>query len=141
MIFIEMKDISSMGHVEGLLGSYETTSFVARDGKKMHDNDAGDAYGQEWQVLADEPQLFMLANRFPQSPTRCLIIDKNYNQGRNELSELLSKNNHFGVEDTNIFIAANNACEHLPNGPKKQFCIQDVVATGMIELSRDQFYI
>lgn len=69
MIFVEMKGLLVLlGRIEGLLGSYESTGFVAsEDGRRrmQGDNDV-DAYGQqEWQVVEDEPKLFMLANIFP----------------------------------------------------------------------------
>jgi len=49
----------TMNHFDGslgLMGSFPAGAMVARDGKTMFDD--SDEFGQEWQVLNSEPQLF-----------------------------------------------------------------------------------
>mmetsp|Transcript_22483 Transcript_22483/g.53068 ORF Transcript_22483/g.53068 Transcript_22483/m.53068 type:complete len:227 (+) Transcript_22483:1271-1951(+) len=52
----------------GLLGSYNTGTKLARDGKTVIDD--ADAFGQEWQVRVTDNQLFTVVDG-PQYPAKC----------------------------------------------------------------------
>ena len=117
----------------GLLGSPDHLPLFARDGQTDLSSDHN-ALGEEWQVRSDEPKLFQDNTYFPQHPAGCVyeeIGGKEKSSIRRRLSYL---DNPISPE------AAAEACAQAPDH-KREFCIQDVIATGFLELASDRFYL
>lgn len=121
----------------GLLGSSGEDAhkvLLGRDG--VHDfTGEWNSFGEQWQVRDTEPNLFV-AKREPQFPKGCLYDSKNsfLRQGRN-------RRRLMEVPRSEITVAkATAACFDAPEGHKKHFCIDDVMATGDIDLVDDPFY-
>ena len=114
----------------GLLGSPYHLPLFARDGKTDLSSDHN-ALGEEWQVRSDEPQLFQDKTYVPQHPAGCIyeeIVDKDKSYIRRRAEQdLISPE------------AAAEACARA-SVHKRTFCIQDVIATGFLELASDGFY-
>lgn len=104
----------------GMLGAHDKNGILlGRDGETVFTDMA--AFGQEWQVQADEPMLFHVA-RAPQAPEPCVLPSASSAQRR--LGE------KFAYE------AAEAACTKA--GWSKgtiEMCIHDVMATGDLELA------
>ena len=105
------------GNSEGLLGALNG-DLLARDGTVMQDTDA---FGQEWQITDEEPQLFRVA-REPQFPAKCVMADPNAATGR-RLGQSVSEG------------AAEMACAHKV-GAAFNNCVYDVMAIGDLELAQ-----
>ena len=116
----------------GLLGSPHHLPLFGRDGKTDFRSDHN-ALGDEWQVRSDEPKLFQNNTYVPQYPDRCIYEeiggsnDESGNVRRRAERDLISRE------------AAAEACARA-SIQKRNFCIQDVIATGFIELASDGFY-
>jgi hypothetical protein len=105
----------------GLMGDFAMGHMIARDGKTVMSN--ANAFGQEWQVLDTESNLFQTL-RFPQHPTVCTMpTPVQASQLRRRLSEK-SKGDE---------LAAEKACEHWGEG--KDDCVFDVLTTGDLEMA------
>ena len=132
MIVKSVKDMLSVKFVDapgyyfensvGLMGSYPTGDRVARDGKTILSDP--NAFGQEWQVISDEPQLFM-ATRSPQHPQKCFLPDAKMKQSRRgrRLGEYIHRE------------AAAKACAEWKEA-EREACIYDVLATGDFEIAK-----
>ncbi len=99
------------------------------------------AYAEDWQVRDTEPMLFQEESRAPQYPAGCFYEDQSPLVGKNKKKlrrrRLLALG---GNEGTGVTLQeAMEACAHAV-GEMKVFCIDDVVATGDVELSTDHFY-
>ena len=119
----------------GLLGNPNHDRLFARDGKTDLTG-AWNTLGDEWQVRADEPKLFDDKDRYPQHPVGCVYtaIDAKPNL-RRRLTALGDD-----VAEQEVTVAeAEKVCAHA-SGIKRQFCIEDVMATGDLELAADTFY-
>ena len=95
----------------------------------------GKSLGEEWQVQSntDEPVLFQ-EKRAPQYPTGCSYEKKALDKNR------FSPHRRLVDRGMKMDVAlAEEACSKV-TGYKRSFCIQDVVATGDIELAEDSFY-
>ena len=91
---------------------------MARDGTTLTAD--YNEFGQEWQVLEDEPKLFQGSTSLvPQSPTKCFIPA--VKAGR-RLGESLAT------------ATAEAACS-IYDGYKKDMCVFDVVAMGDLEIA------
>ena len=92
------------------------------------------SFGLEWQVNNSDRKLFVNKHRFPQHPQSCSfkVLNKN---GENYKKYLRRRLVEINVDD------AISACADSPHGFKKEFCIQDVMATGLVELAKDPFYL
>ena len=114
----------------GLLGSPSVDALFARD---QETNLHGDwnALAEEWQVRDSKLSLFMDKERFPQHPSGCVyeVAGKTKNNLRHHLLE------DFGV----TLEMANKACAHAV-GRNKEFCVDDVMATGDLEIAEDALY-
>ena len=103
----------------GLMGSFPEGKRIARDGetvvKKAND------FGKEWQVLADEPQLFHTMEG-PQSPMGCTMPDVTKRTKRRLGEALITKDE------------AAVACAHAKEA-EKDACIFDVLATNDKDLA------
>ena len=120
----------------GLLGSSGEDAdkgLLGRDGVTDYTGE-WNSLGEQWQVRDTEPKLFM-EEREPQFPTGCLYDAKNsfLRQGR-ERRRLMDVSRSISVAE------ATSACSEAPEGYKKAFCIDDVMATGDIDLVDDPFY-
>lgn len=117
--------VSFKGHFPdsvGLLGSYDRPGMIARN-PEINLTGYPDVFAQNWQVTSAEPMLFMVG-REPQYPQKCLpaLVSESRNL-RGAISE----------EE------AAKACAHV-KGPKLQFCIYDLIATGDWNMVQDSFY-
>ncbi len=117
----------------GLLGTPNNDKMIARDGKTDL-RGAWNTMGEDWQVRMGEPKLFEVRDHYPQHPVGCL-----YHQSRN------IKNSHLRrrLMDGGALVSlkdAERACAPLSGPTKKQFCIDDVLATNDLELAADRFY-
>jgi hypothetical protein len=97
------------------------------------------SYGEEWQVLDTEPNLFQ-EQRFPQYPQGCVykstsFFKKNKMMLRRRL--LLDS-----VDEAALEMKARKACAKSSGDDNiiNQFCFNDVMATGDLELAEDPFY-
>lgn len=140
MIFVDID-----GYFEdsdGLLGAAKEDDdgkLYSRDGSiEMMGN--WNAYAEDWQVRDTEPTLFQ-ESRAPQYPVGCVYEDQSPLVGKNKKKlrrrHLLALGENEGTGVTRE--EAMEACSHAV-GEMKVFCIDDVVATGDVELSTDPFY-
>ena len=125
MIFIDAVGVFT--DTTGLLGSSE--GLFARDGVT---DMAGrwNSLGEEWQVQAQEPKLFLDKTRAPQNPVGCSYEQTKETVGRRRLLDT--------APEVDIG-TARKVCSKL-RGDMKDFCITDVLITGDIELPNDPFY-
>lgn len=115
----------------GLLGSPLHTALFGRDGKTDLTNH-WNALGEDWQVRSHEPKLFQDKNYVPQFPAGCIY----------EEQAVLKSNLRRRLKDVELLVSpdeAEEACARA-SGTKKKFCIDDVLATGDVELADDSFY-
>jgi hypothetical protein len=104
----------------GLMGDFAMGRMLARDGETVFDD--ANVFGQEWQVLDTEPDLFQTL-RLPQYPLECIMpTPVQASQLRRRLSE-----------SNEAELAAEKACEHWGEG--KDDCVFDVLATGDLEMA------
>ena len=113
----------------GLLGPpSDDKRMLARDG--VTDLfDEWNSFGEEWQVRSDEPKLFQ-EDRAPQYPQGCVY----------ESSASKSLRRRLSMDGTVTAEEAEVACSGS-KGISKEFCIADVMATGMLDLAEDEFYV
>jgi hypothetical protein len=106
-------DSEDFGSSLGLLGTYGEGLKMARDNKTVLDDP--NAFGQEWQVLANEPKLFHNIEG-PQAPEKCEVPTAS--EMRRRLGESLITR-----EDAEI------ACGRVSN-EDYELCVFDVLATN-----------
>jgi hypothetical protein len=133
MLFVDVNGVFPGS--EGLLGAplEDGKPLLARDGMT---NLTGhwNTYGEEWQVNDKDPQLFLDRKRFPQYPYGCLYKEvEKHDHVRRRRRRLIDTNNI-------SFEVATNTCSHLKEDTMKQFCINDIMATGNLDLIEDPFY-
>jgi hypothetical protein len=147
MVFVEMHGhFGGDANMKGLLGRPDKKGLFGRDGSLLDEDDV-DAYGQEWQVLASEEKLFANKERYPQHPNQCIIVDALVSNGPGVSAvggdvQLRGSRRLLALENGQMVdaaVAAAEACGKL-HGVRKQFCIDDVIATGNLELAEDPFY-
>lgn len=119
----------------GLLGSPTSHVLPGRDGT-IDLTGAWNNLGEEWQVTADEPKLFQDKDRVPQSPVPCL-----YQQVQKEKTNVRRRRRLMDLDGHTMTIeVAEKACRNSAE-KKMEFCIDDVMAIGDLELAEDPFYI
>jgi hypothetical protein len=133
MLFVDVK--GQFQDSVGLLGTQddEGHGVLARDGQTSLSG-LWNSFGEEWQVRDYEAKLFKL-HRDPQYPAGCHYHSK-VSKGvhlRRRLLESGSKNAAIDIDGANI--ACMDASERM-----KGFCVDDVMATGDVELAEDSFY-
>ncbi len=145
LVFVDVK--GRFDDSEGLLGAPnhpgKTGGFLSRDGST---DMAGqwNSYGEEWQVQAGEAVLFQEA-RAPQHPAGCLYYDSSVvptsvaNKKSRLRRRLLDEGGSSAAAAVSLEVASE-ACNGSI-GEKKQFCIDDVMAIGDLELAEDSFYV
>ncbi len=133
MLFVDVN--GAFEDSEGLLGAapeQSAASLLARDGEtdlSSHWN----SYGEEWQVNDSDPKLFQDKTRHPQFPATC-----EYKADRKNTFMRGSRRHLLETERVSVE-AATKACAHLTS-VKREFCVDDVMATGDLELVEDPFY-
>ena len=114
--YSEAKDFSSS---VGLMGTFGEGVLAGRDGTVYEDLNA---FGQEWQVHSDEPQLFHFTDG-PQHPDKCLMPDESTSATRRYL-----KANTITRAD------AKKACGNVNKGDFNN-CVFDVMAMDDIQMA------
>jgi len=140
MIFVDVAGSFPKDTV-GLLGSPHHDALLARDGKTDLTGD-WNTFGEEWQVQSDEPKLFQDKNRVPQHPAGCIYESQQVKSNlrhRHRRRLMVDSAGTGSDEEATAVEAAEKACVRA-TGEKKQFCIDDVMATGDLELAEDSFY-
>jgi hypothetical protein len=135
MLFVDAEGNFSDDTV-GLLGSPTNAILVGRDGKTDLTGE-WNAFGEEWQVQSDEPKLFQDKNRGPQHPFGC-IYEAQQTKRNVRRRRLTDYDNAGGSEIMNLELATKACADAAAH--KKQFCVDDVMVTGDLELTEDPFY-
>ncbi len=133
MFFVDVQGFFSDS--EGLMGNpAKADVLTARDGVTNLDG-YWNTYGEEWQVRKNEKALFR-DSRFPQHPAGCRYEENNTKNSSTSKRRrrLMATNAAISIE------AATEACVGSRVDKKREFCIQDVVATRNLELAEDPFY-
>lgn len=117
--FVNIKIRTPLPGSKGLLGDFYTGDSLARDGETVIEDP--NAFGQEWQVLDSEPNLFQ-TNRAPQFPNKCILPSESKKEAR--------RLGDHGVSEE----AAKLACAKF-QGSTFESCVHDVMATGDLEVA------
>ena len=146
MLFVDVTGYFPDG--EGLLGASSTAAadddhqhssrkLLARDGKTDLFGE-WNAHGEEWQVRPSLDSKLFQKNRAPQYPAGCRYEEAASQQQKSRLRRRrrLMDSGIDKVVDAND---ARNVCAHA-SAQYKQFCIDDVMATGDFEIAEDPFY-
>jgi len=104
----------------GLMGSFKDSQWIARDGKRVFSD--ANKFGQEWQVLPNEPTFFHNAGDGPQAPSKCEIPSKTALRRRLIKSDVT-------IEEAEI------ACAGIVNTVDFDLCVFDVMASGDKEIA------
>ena len=138
MIFVDVSGGSFPEDTVGLLGAPHHDALLARDGKTDLTGE-WNTFGEEWQVQIDEPKLFQDKNRVPQHPAGCIYESQQVKSNLRHRRHLMDEDSAGSDEEAMAVEAAEKACVRA-TGEKQQFCIDDVMATGDLELAEDSFY-
>ena len=114
---IEHATADDFGRATGLMGSFGEGHMFARDGITVLEHDV-DAFGQEWQVMPWEAQLFQETDG-PQYPEQCTVLKKTVHRRR--LGEVSEEQ-------------AAQACAEVPP-EDRDFCVYDVMATNDLSMA------
>jgi hypothetical protein len=104
----------------GLVGNYQVSGFVARNGTLL---ESANVFGQNWQVLDTEPMLFH-KERHPQYPEPCIMPKRSARR----------------ITNQEIRNMAQTVCSHLSDS-LLDMCIFDVEATGDEIMALSPFYV
>ena len=131
MLFVDVN--GAYPDSEGLLGASNKDGkpLLARDGitdLTGHWN----TYGEEWQVNDKDRKLFQDSSRHPQYPKGCVYeaeMEKSHIRRRRLMEgEVVSLD------------AAQKACAHVKEEHMQEFCVNDIMATGDLDIVEDPFY-
>jgi len=125
------EDGGSFAGSVGLMGSYATGDKLARDGETILSDPI--AFGQEWQVLEAEPNLFHSLEGPQQPLQQCEMPAMRRLKGKKRLGQP----EVFAEQPAGVVIthaAAEAACAHVP-GEDRDVCIFDVLATNDVEMA------
>jgi hypothetical protein len=117
-IGIHTRNSADFGSSLGLMGTFDKGIKLGRDNSTVHKD--ANAFGEEWQVLADEPMLFHNVAG-PQAPEKCDMPTQSVQRRRLGA-------NHISQED------AETACGRV-NANDFDACVFDVMATNDKELA------
>lgn len=106
-----------------LMGNVKSGESLARDGKTVM-TDANE-FGQEWQVRADEENLFIV-DREPKAPQKCMMPE-------------LREQRPDTAEEAILRQAANKTCDKWAR-QNKVACVADIMATGNLEFAKSGVY-
>lgn len=106
---------ADFGTSVGLMGDFSTGAHLARDGETLLADD--NEFGQEWQVLPDEPQLFLT-----KAPAGKCALPLPKTESSRKLGEGVSKE------------TAELACAHIIEAHDQ--CVYDVIATGDLDIAQ-----
>ena len=122
-LYVHMSDVTEehFGDSVGLLGDFSTGTMLARDQTTVMHNDP-DAFGQEWQVMDGEPQLFSIA-RTPQYPEKCLAPPTKMSSTHQRFLQ------EAALDETQVRAVCAAWDEDIDE------CVYDVMATGDIEMA------
>lgn len=124
MVGVKVQNAASanFGTSQGLMGKWTDGTLLARDGTIVMDDHV--LFGQEWQVLDSEPQLF-------QSPSP--YVGKTCSPPFLEASQLRRRL----LEETISVEAAEETCaqHHKENSDARKMCVFDVIAMGDLEVA------
>ena len=140
MLFVDIN--GAFEDTEGLLGAAPEYGkpLLARDGitdLSGHWN----TYGEEWQVNNSDPKLFRDMSRHPQYPEGCVYDAFDGKNGNSMIRGSRYRRRLMAGNTVTVSLEeATKACAHL-NGQMKSFCVDDVMATGDLELVEDPFYV
>lgn len=128
------------GHYEGSVGllgapAGEDDRLRSRDGS-LDLTGNWNSFGEEWQVNDQDPMLFQDA-REPQYPVTCLYDES---PEKKNLRHRRLLDNGASIKKAMDLEAAMAACASTIVEQIRQFCIEDVMATGDLELASDPFY-
>jgi len=134
MLFVDVKGYFEDS--EGLLGAPagKGKGLLSRD-KKRDMTGSWNSFGEEWQVLDTEPVLFQ-EKRTPQYPQGCVYEASTFKKNKQLRRRLLVNSSSDAVTFESD---ARKACAKSV-GYMMQFCVDDVMATGDLELAADPFY-
>lgn len=121
MVAVSVQNASraNFGTSVGMMGSFEDGSFIGRDGTTVVGDH--DAFGQEWQVLASEPQLF-------QTPSAHL--------GKTCVAPAVAKEGRRRLGEADVARkAAEEACAEHKEGVVFDMCVFDVLAMDDLEVA------
>jgi len=110
---------ANFGTSVGLMGSYNDGSFIGRDGTTVFEDP--NAFGQEWQVLASESQLFQTPSSFL---GKTCVPPTVTQEGRRRLGESAVAKK-----------AAEEACAKHGEGVEFDMCVFDVMAMEDLEVA------
>jgi hypothetical protein len=106
----------------GMLGRYGSGTLFGRDGYKVFTKANINDFGQEWQILPEEPKLFENVDRAPQHPDKCRLPDPAARESRRLGERVVTEEE------------AQEACSGWTES-HQQKCVYDVLATGDLELA------
>ena len=122
----------------GLLGSPVKEGFFNRDGVDVTAEGDTDAYTETWQIRHDKDPKIFIHDREPQFPARCLYpaeVEKTKMLRGRLLRGAVGKL----FKKTITKKDAKEACKST-RGVKNEFCVEDVLRTGDVNLARHSFY-
>jgi hypothetical protein len=123
---VDWKESKNYVGSTGLLGSYDLNGQrVARDGSTYLANH--DAFGQEWQVNAEDPELFHSYEGAVLFPSKCIMPEDN--SAKEALRQRRLAESTLSLEDI------EKACGHLHAAAERKACEYDVVATQDISMA------
>jgi len=110
---------TTVSDINGMLGNREIEGFVGRNEEILSD---ANQMGQNWQVTAAEPMLFREI-RAPQFPETCQLpaVDS-----RRRLSSIPQQYHR----------RASEVCADVTDPDMKNFCVEDVLMTGDVDIAR-----
>ena len=105
----------------GLLGSHANNGArLGREGQPIEDVNA---FGQEWQVREDDPQMFHSYEGAVVAPNKCVLPPSWEDPAKVQLRTRRLAESGMTSED------AEAACDHLVDAEEKKACVFDVLAT------------
>ncbi len=133
MIFVDVN--GAYPDSEGLLGAApkEGKHLLSRDGTDLTGH--WNTYGESWQVNDSDPKLFQIKDRHPQYPAGC-----SYEAERKKKTYVRGSRRNLLESHTVDLREATVACAHVRDDVIRGYCVDDIMATGDLDLIEDPFY-